>query len=91
MVFKHPGIHEMHGDKFDYLIVDDDDIESALADGWSLTTDQAKHKPPAEPPISDDPATRAELEQKAGELGIKFDGRTSDAKLAKAIADALAA
>lgn len=36
------------------------------------------------------PPTRAELEVKAKELGIQFDGRTSDAKLSKAIADKLA-
>jgi hypothetical protein len=35
------------------------------------------------------PPTRKELEGMASELGIKFDGRTSDRKLAKAIDDAL--
>lgn len=35
-------------------------------------------------------ATRAELELKARELGITFDGRTSDAKLSKAIDEKLA-
>lgn len=37
----------------------------------------------------DAPPTRAELEQKATELGIKFDGRTTDKKLAAKIAEAL--
>ncbi len=42
-------------------------------------------------PVADEaaPPTRAELEQKATELKIKFDGRTSDEKLAAKIADAL--
>ena len=34
-------------------------------------------------------ATREELEQKAKELGIKFDGRTSDAKLNKLISESI--
>lgn len=42
---------------------------------------------PNEP--DDAPPTRAELEQKATELGIKFDGRTTDKKLAAKIAEAL--
>jgi hypothetical protein len=40
-------------------------------------------------PADDAPPTRAELEAKAAEMGLKFDGRTSDRKLAQAIADAL--
>ena len=34
--------------------------------------------------------TREEMEAKASELGIKFDGRTTDAKLMDKIATALA-
>ena len=42
--------------------------------------------------MSDDaPPTRAELEQKAAELGIKFDGRWGDKRLGEAIAAALKA
>lgn len=37
----------------------------------------------------DAPPTREELEQKATELGIKFDGRTTDKKLAAKIAEAV--
>jgi len=37
----------------------------------------------------DAPPTRAELEEKARELGIKFDGRTSDKLLLKRISEAL--
>lgn len=37
------------------------------------------------------PANRYELEQMGRELGLKFDGRTSDKKLNKMIEDALAA
>lgn len=41
--------------------------------------------------VDDSPPTREELETKAKELGIKFDGRTGDAKLAAKIAEALKA
>ena len=57
--------------------------------------DQVKAKsapaPVIEPePISDDAEpTRAELEAKATELGIRFDGRTKDKKLGQLIQDRL--
>jgi hypothetical protein len=41
-------------------------------------------------PVDDNaPATREELEQKAVELGIKFDGRTTDKRLGEKISAAL--
>jgi hypothetical protein len=36
-------------------------------------------------PDDDAPPTRAELEQKAAELGVKFDGRTTDGALLRRI------
>lgn len=42
-------------------------------------------------PEDDAPPTRAELEAKAKELGIKFDGRTGDKKLGQLIQDKLSA
>jgi hypothetical protein len=40
--------------------------------------------------VADDaPPTREELEEKARELGIKFDGRTGDKLLLKRITEAL--
>ena len=48
---------------------------------------------PVEPapiiPADDEPPTRAELEQKARELGIRFDGRTTDRRLLKLITEKL--
>ena len=41
------------------------------------------------PVIEDAPPTRAELETKATELGIRFDGRTRDKKLGQLIHDRL--
>ena len=43
----------------------------------------------AEPIVEDAPPTREEMTIKARELGIKFDGRTSDKKLGSLIATAL--
>ena len=42
MLYKFPGAHEMHGAKFDYIIVDEQDIDQAKKDGWHLTTTGAK-------------------------------------------------
>lgn len=61
-------------------------LEAALAEGWHI--DQYAAKDAGEDEI-DAPATREELEAKATELGIKFDGRTTDRKLAEAISKAL--
>lgn len=46
MLYKHPGQHEIHGDFFDYTIVDDTEevIEQAIAEGWALTTPEAKER-----------------------------------------------
>lgn len=70
-----------------------DEHAQALADGWVEQPWEVvapAEKPAAEPvPDDDAPPTRAELEQKARELGIKFDGRWGDKRLADAIADKL--
>lgn len=88
MLYKHPGQHSFDGGTFDYIIVDASDIPKAVADGWRLTTIEALT---LEADVVDNSApTRAELEQKATELGLKFDGRTSDKKLSLAIDEALA-
>lgn len=103
MLYQVGGPHEIHGGLFDYLIVEsDEELSFALANGWYMTTDEARaadlalktHRIPAEllapvVPPEDAPPTRDELERKATELGIAFDGRTSDGKLAGKIAAAL--
>lgn len=78
-------------------------LEAALADGWHLDQYAAKEahdkaqaaaieaKPAETPADETTPPTRAELEQKATELGIAFDGRWGDKKLAAAIDAALKA
>lgn len=99
MVYRAPGPHQIHGFDVDYQVVDAIDVPDMLADGWFSTpteageahagelAEQAKVIPPAPAPdpADDEPPTRAELEAKAKELGIKFDGRTSDKTLADRI------
>ncbi len=42
MLYKHPGVHEVHGDYFDHIIVDASEVDENLAKGWYLTTPEAK-------------------------------------------------
>lgn len=96
MLYKAPGPHQIHGGRFDYKIVPDDQIEAALADGWHRTTPEAaaafeaaeaaKLVASASSTNDDAKPSRAELEQKATELGIPFSARVSDKKLAAEIA-----
>ena len=104
MLYKYPGPHEIHGGLYDYTIVEDEQIEAAQADGWKLTTAEAKKahedlleaqaaererlaEAAAAKALADPnaPPTRAELEQMATKLGLPFNGRTSDRKLADMI------
>lgn len=92
MVVKYPGPHQFQDGKYDWLIVDEADVEAALADGWFRSPAEARaaadaHVLPKDP----EPPTRAELEQKATELGIKWDGRWGDKKIADMIAATLEA
>jgi predicted trehalose synthase len=75
MLYKHPGKHEIHGSNFDYIIVDESDIEQAIKDGWFMTTDEAKDNF-AEVSDSTD-TSKEEMIQKAESLGIKVDKRWS--------------
>lgn len=92
MLFKAGGPHELHGGRYDTTIVGDAHEESAaLAAGWRLNTTDAQ-APRIDPgPANETMPTRAELEQQAHALGIKFDGRTNDSKLAEKIAAKLKA
>lgn len=104
MLYKCPGPHDIHGGQYDYTIVEDDQIEAKLAEGWKLTTPEAKQanqdlldaqaaererlaEEAAAKAMADTnaPPTRAELEQMASNLGLPFNGRTSDRKLADMI------
>ena len=97
MLYRAGGSEQAHGGNFSTLVVGDAEaFSAALADGWHETTTAAVQagSKPAEvvPEVPDDaPPTREELEAKAHELGIKFDGRWGDKKLSDAIAAKLAA
>lgn len=94
MIYKAGGPEEIHGGRFHTHIVHDaDELYAALAAGWFMTTPEAADAATPKPKeVADDnaPATRAELEQKATELGIEFSPRIGDAKLAERIDAALA-
>lgn len=92
MLYKAPGPEFLQGFKqgVTYCVVSDAaQEEAAEMDGWKGTVEQAIEAGQVKP--HEPPPTRAEMELKAKELGLTFDGRTSDAKLLKAIADKLAA
>ena len=74
------------------LVQDTDEFDSAIKNGWFENVPDALNGESAiEVKKADNlPPTRAELETQAKELGIKFDGRTADAKLLTLINDALA-
>jgi len=82
------------GSAFDTLLVSDDEGKGqALKSGWHDDVVSALTRTNIDKSVDDvdfdSPPTRAELEGKANELGIKFDGRTTDRKLCLLIAEAL--
>ena len=87
MLYRTPG-PEMHdGVACELLTVADESAqEAAEAEGWHVSLDAAAT--PAQDPAE---TTREDLEARATELGLKFDGRTGDKKLAALIAEKLAA
>lgn len=95
MVYRLGGEHLIHGHQVDYQVIDADEVGDALADGWFLTAVEAGESVPVGPTLPPvdvvSPPTRAELDAKAKELGIKFDGRTTDKKLGDLIAEKLKA
>ncbi len=77
-----------------YMLVETPEAHAQAINGeWFDSVPEAlEGKKPAKVEAEQDdnsPPTRAELEAKATELGLKFDGRTSDAKLGKLIDEAL--
>jgi hypothetical protein len=84
-------------------VVSEGEEADAVADGWfeapaeakaafaeKLVATEAAAKAAALAASNQEP-TREELEAKAAELGLKFDGRTSDKKLSEAILEKLKA
>lgn len=91
LVYKSPGDHFGPGSTtYSYKgIQEPEQMAEALASGWFRTLAEALAGEAAEPEDNAGP-NREELEAKAAELGIKFDGRTTDAGLLKKINAALA-
>ncbi len=90
LMYKCPGPYQRAGGTYNYQLAESEaDVSAALAAGWFASLPEAIDG--VSLIESDAPATRDELELKATELGIEFDGRTTDRKLAAKIADALGA
>lgn len=89
IVYKCPGAHACARGTYAYQGVQDkDELDLALSGGWFATLPEAIAGEHDEVEDNSSP-TRAELEAKATELGIKFDGRTTDKSLADKIETAL--
>lgn len=94
MVYRCPGPHQRPGGTFAFQgVANEGELAKAVKEGWFETLPEAINgraslveawKVPA-----DSPPTRAELEQKAKELGIQFDKKTTDEALSKKISDAV--
>lgn len=89
IVYRCPGDHHCAGGTYAYKGVNEQDqLVAALSDGWFLTLPEAIAGEAAETE-DDSMPTREEMAIKAVELGIKFDGRTTDKALAEKITAAL--
>lgn len=102
LVYRDGGPHQRPGGTFDYRPVNDkQQLQAALAEGWHCSVPEAieaGRKPAPEPaaqvapdqspPQNSGPPDRQALEAQAKQLGIRFDGRTTDRKLAEAIVKA---
>ena len=96
MLFRFGSQMIWDGKRLDCVVAESEAHEQELkADGWLASDEVVKvvlDEPKSEPAkvdetVHDDnaPPTRDELERKARELGIKFDGRWGDRRLADAI------
>lgn len=96
-VFIAGGQETIEGRRFtSKLVLDEVQLEAALADGWHETTDAAaaaedaaKKAEQGEKPGEDEgdaKPTRADLEAEATALGVEFSKKLGDAKLAERIA-----
>ena len=104
-VYRSPGPHfGPNGKTYDCKGVLEDDLQKALDAGWNesflsalglsetgAAPEDAAIQHPDSESAENAPPSRSELEAKADELGIKYDGRTTDRKLYDRITEALAA
>lgn len=79
LVYRGKGAHQRAGGTYAYKLVENQvEFDAALADGWFATLPVAIEQNAMD---VGKPQTRAELEQKANELGIKFNDKTSNKRL----------
>lgn len=90
MLYKIGTRLQWEGASYDTIIVDEDDIPEKLKEGWYRHPIEAKGANEAKGDADlDGEVTRAEMEIKAKELGIKFNHKTTDASLMAKINEAL--
>jgi hypothetical protein len=93
LVYKVPGKHVRPHGTYNFTGVNDaEELKDKLKEGWFSSLSEAiesEDKEVVEEEDDNTPPTRQELEEKATELGIKFDGRFSDKKIAQLIEAAL--
>ncbi len=82
------GPWELEAGKFDVReVASQAEFDAIKTEGWRLDQYAAKDAvQPSSVPDDDAPVTRAELEQRARELGLKFDGPPTGRRLAELIA-----
>lgn len=96
IMYRVPGPHKKpRGGTYAYRgAADQEEFDALISKGWFPSYEEAAAGKAArkvvEEPIDDvSGPTRDELETKAKELGVSFNARTSDKKLAERIAEAL--
>lgn len=104
MFYKTPGPHLIDGGRYEYIVIDEaveGAVAQAHAQGWADTPSQASAQTAAPAPVvqdekqadvSDDETrapSRAEMEEKAAQIGLKIDRRWSDATLLAKLTEAL--
>lgn len=90
MLYKLGTQMKWEGVEYDTIIVDEDDIEEKLNDGWFRTASEAVADAESKGDTDlDGDVTRKEMEIKAKELGIKFNHKTTNESLMTKIDEAL--
>lgn len=76
MLYRHPGKYELHGDKFDYIIVEEVKVDHYLKHGWYMTTAEAlakkhKHDEPEPEPLPVVDVDRTKPKRSYTDLSVK--------------------
>lgn len=93
LMYRCPGHHAAHdGQTYQYRPAESaDEASELMSAGWHMSLAEAVQAVMAqsqEASEDTDSVTREELEEMATDLGIKFDGRTTDAALLRKIESA---